>query len=101
MIALQIQQTLESIDKALARDTLKSDAQTLLPALVKLRRDFAKAKTSSYSAKVLAKLAPVQRKAYEQAFALVYECCSDKAHAKLLVDRMLVHLPRRLKKKKS
>jgi hypothetical protein len=97
----QIQQTLDLIDKALAKDALKSDAHTLLPVLAKLRRDFARVRSTSYSAKVLGRLAPVQRKAYEQAFALVYECSSDKTHAKLLVDRMLAHLPRRLKKKKS
>jgi len=101
LIASQIQQTLDLIDKVLAKDALKSDAQTLVPVLAKLRRDFAKVRSTGYSAKVLARLAPVQRKAYEQAFALVYECSNDKAHAKLLVDRMLVHLPRRLKKKKS
>jgi Histidine kinase-, DNA gyrase B-, and HSP90-like ATPase len=101
LIASQIQQTLDLIDKALAKDALKADAQTLVPVLAKLRRDFAKVRSTGYSAKVLARLAPVQRKAYEQAFALIYECSNDKAHAKLLVDRMLVHLPRRLKKKKS
>jgi len=101
LIATQIQQTLDLMDKALAKDALKSDARTLLPVLAKLRRDFAKVRSTSYSAKVLARLAPVQRNAYEQAFALVYECSNDKAHAKLLVDRILAHLPRRLKKKKS
>jgi hypothetical protein len=101
LIALQIQQTLDSIDKVLAKDALKSDARTLLPVLAKLRRDFAKVRSTGYRAKVLTRLAPAQRKAYEQAFALVYECSNDQAHAKLLVDRMLVHLPRRLKKKKS
>lgn len=101
LIASQIQMTLDSIEKALTKEVLKLDAPTVLPALAKLRRDFGKTNSVNYRAKALASLAPVQRNAFEQAFALVYECSTDKAHAKLLVDRMLVHLSRKIKKKKS
>lgn len=101
-IATQIQQTLDSMDKALAKEVLKADAPLVQPKLAKLRRELEKIRATNYRAKALASLASsIQRNAYEQAFALVYECSTDKAHAKLLVDRMLVHLSRRLKKKKS
>jgi hypothetical protein len=102
LIASQIQQTLESMEKALAKDVLKLDAPAVLPVLARLRRDLENVRTINYRAKALAGIAsPVQRSAYEQAFALVYECSADKAHAKLLVDRMLVHLSRLTKKKKK
>ena len=101
VFGFQIQQTLDSMEKALGKEALKLDAPALLPVLVKLRRDFTKVGSTNYRAKVLSNLAPVQRRAYEQAFALLYECSTDKSSAKLLVDRMLVRLARNLKKKKS
>jgi hypothetical protein len=100
LIASQIHQTLDSIEKALAKEVLKLDAPAVLAVLAKLRRDFGKVSSTNYRAKTLASIAsPVQRNAFEQAFALVYECSTDKAHAKLLVDRMLARLARIYKKK--
>ena len=101
VFGFQIQQVLDSMEKALGKDALKFDAPALLPVLTKLRRDFAKVSSTNYCAKVLTNLAPVQRRAYEQAFALLYECSTDKSNAKLLVDRMLARLARNLKKKKK
>jgi molecular chaperone HtpG len=102
VIASQIQQTLDAIEKALGKDVLKVDAPTVSPVVAKLRRELEKVRTSNYQNKALAGIAsPVQRKAYEQAFALVYECSLDKAQAKLLVDKMLVQLSRLTKKKKK
>jgi hypothetical protein len=101
LIVSQIQQSLDSMEKALTRDVLRGDAPALLAALTRLRNDFAKVHSTTYRAKVLANLAPVQRHAYEQAFALLYECSADKAAAKLLVDKMLARLARNLKRKKS
>jgi hypothetical protein len=101
VFGFQIRQTLDSMEKALEKDALKLDAPALLPILTKLQRDFAKVSSTNYRAKVLTNLAPVQRRAYEQAFALLYECSTDKSGAKLLVDRMLVRLARLQKKVKS
>jgi len=102
LIATQIQQTLDSMEKALAKEVLKVDAPVVLPKLAKLRREFEKVRSTNYRAKALAGIvSTIQRNAYEQAFALVYECSTDKSHAKLLVDKMLVHLSRLTKKKKS
>jgi hypothetical protein len=101
VFAFQIQQSLDSMEKALGKDALKLDAPALLPVLGKLRRYFAKVSSTNYRAKVLTNLAPVQRRAYEQAFALLYECSTDKSSAKLLVDRMLAQLARIRRKKRS
>jgi len=100
VFAYQIQQTLDAMERALDKDALKLDAPSLVPVLAKLRRDFAKVSVTNYRAKVLGTLAPVQRRAYEQAFALLYECSTDKSSAKLLVDRMLVRLARLHRKTK-
>lgn len=101
LLASQIQQVLDSMDKALLKDVLKPDASTLTPVLAKLRGDLAKVNTSNYRAKVLSKLAPAKRRVYEQVFALLYECSTDKASTKLLVDRMLARLARNNTKKKG
>jgi len=99
-LASQIRQELDSMEKTLAKDVLKEDAAALWPTLSKLRRGFAKSSSTDYRARALARLAPVQRRAYEQAFAFLYECSPDKDSAKLLVDRILVRLAK-VKKKKS
>jgi hypothetical protein len=44
---------------------------------------------------------PFAFKAYEQVFAHLYECSTDKAGAKLLVDRILARLARTDTKKKT
>jgi molecular chaperone HtpG len=100
LIATRVQQTLNSIEAALCKDLLKSDAPRVRLAISKLRRSLTRVKSTTHKAKVLIRLSPVQRRAYEQAFALVYECSGDKSHAKLLVDRMLARLAYTLKKKK-
>jgi len=100
VFAVQIQETLQSMEKAVGKDALKPDAPTLLLQLARLRGQVAKVSTTNHRAKVLTKLAPVQRRAYEEAFALLYECSTDKASAKLLVDRMLVRLARIRKQKR-
>ncbi len=97
----QIQQTLEAMDKTLAKDVLQPDISRLLPGLIKLRRAFAKVNSKTYRAKVLTTLAPAQRRTYEQAFALLYDCSADKRGAKLLVDRILARLARKLRAKRS
>jgi hypothetical protein len=101
IFASQIHRVLESMEKALTKDILKADAATLRPVVTKLRRRLHRVNTATYRAKALASLAPVQRHAYEQAFALLYECSADKENAKLLVDRMLAGLARKLRKKKA
>jgi hypothetical protein len=102
LIASQIQQTLDSIEKALTKEVLKLDAPTVMPVVAKLRREFGKVKTTDYRHKALAgMLSPIRRSAFEQAFALIYECSPDKAQAKLLVDKMLVHLSQKMKKEKK
>jgi molecular chaperone HtpG len=102
LFASQIQQTLDSIEKALSKEVLKLDAPTVMPVIAKLRKESEKVSAGNYKHKALAgMLSPIQRSAFEQAFALVYECSADKAQAKLLVDKMLVHLSQRMKKKKS
>jgi len=101
VFALQIQQVLQSMEKALAKEALKLDTPVLLPVLARLRREFTKVSATHYRAKVLDNLAPVQRHAYERAFALLYECSPDRAAAKLLVDRMLGRMARDLRKKRS
>ena len=50
-------------------------------------------------AKVLGRLAPVQRRAYQQVFSLLYECSSDRVATKALIDQVLVRLATGTKKK--
>ena len=100
VFATHIQQTLEAMRKILTKEVLRADVARLSLLLTKLQQGFAKMSTKSYRAKVFATVAPVQRRAYEQAFALLYECSADKVAAKLLADRMLARLSRKLSKKK-
>ncbi len=101
VLSTQIQQTLEGMDKTLAKDVLRADVPRLSPLLIKLRRQFATVNSKRYRAKVLAALPPVQRTAYERAFSLLYECSEDKNAAKLLVDRILARLTRKRRARKS
>jgi len=97
----QIQQVLGSMEKALLKDVLKPVAPALTLIVTKLRRNLAKVNAANYRAKALAKLAPAKRRAYEQVFALLYECSTDKAGSKLLVDRVLARLARSNAKKSA
>jgi molecular chaperone HtpG len=103
VLLTQIHQVLDLMSKALLKDFLKEDAPAMEEMLSKLRRDFLKIKTSGQDAqaKALSGLAPVQRRAYQQVFSLLYECSSDKTGAKLLVDRMLVRIAQENKKKRK
>jgi len=100
VFATEIEQMLHSMESALTKDALKPEVPVLAPVLAKLRRDFVRVNSKSYRAKPLAKLSSVQRRAYEQAFALLYECSTDKGLAKLLVDRMLAQLAKDHRKRK-
>jgi len=98
--ANQVAQMLRSMETALTKEVLKAEAPSLSPVVGRLRRDLEKIGSAKYEAKALATMSPQQRRAYEQVFGLLYECSTDKAGAKLLVDRMLARLSR-MKKKKS
>jgi hypothetical protein len=98
-LSVQVQATLDSMGRALAKDVWKEDAPPLLAALSKLRRDAQKIFGAKHEAKTLAGLAPVQRRAYERVFAMIYECTADKGAAKLLIDRMLTRISKSHKAK--
>lgn len=97
VLSNQIHKVLETMEGQLNKKAVTYDDRGLLSVLAKLRREFSKVQSAKYHAKALANLAPIQRRAYEEAFALVYECFPDKSNAKLLVDRMLARLARNLK----
>jgi molecular chaperone HtpG len=97
----QIQQVLHTMELALEKNALKLDTPVLFPVLAKLRRELSKEESAKYHSRALASLSPVQRRAFERAFALVYECSSDRSNAKLLVDRMLARLTRQLSAPRS
>jgi molecular chaperone HtpG len=101
VFANQIDQVLRSMEIALTKEALKPEAPVLTPAIAKLRRDLDKVNSTKHHAKVLAGMSPQQRRAYEQVFAVLYECSTDKAGAKLMVDRMLARLAHLKKKKQS
>lgn len=88
------------MEKIITKDFLKSDIPALAPVLSKLRRDFSKVSSANFRAKALRALAPSKRRAFEQVFALLYECPTDKNGARLLVDRMLARLAKERKRKK-
>lgn len=97
----QVHHTLDAMCTILTKEVLRTDLPRLSPLLTKLRQEFAKMSTKTYRAKVFATVAPVQRRAYEQAFALLYECSADKNAAKLLADRMLARLTKKMNSGKS
>jgi Histidine kinase-, DNA gyrase B-, and HSP90-like ATPase len=101
VFATQIEQVLHNMEAALTKAVLKPEAAVLSPVLTKLRRDLNRVNSTKHRAKALASLSPQQRRAYEQVFALVYECSSDKSGAKLMIDRMLASLSRSTKKRKK
>jgi Histidine kinase-, DNA gyrase B-, and HSP90-like ATPase len=95
LFASEIRQLIDSTARTLSREVLKMDLPTLAPILLRLRRELARVGAGNYRAKGLDKMAPAKRRAYEEVFALLYECSADRAEAKLLVDRMLARLARR------
>jgi Histidine kinase-, DNA gyrase B-, and HSP90-like ATPase len=99
VLAGQVEQTLQSMEAALAKDVLKPEASGLSPLLAKLRRDFDRASSTTRKPKVLESLSPRNRRAYENVFSLLYECSPDKAGTKVLIDRMLARLSRNLRRK--
>jgi molecular chaperone HtpG len=101
VFASQVDHVLQKMENALSKTALKPEAPMLAPVVTKLRRVLDKVISTRYPAKALASLSPQQRSAYEQVFALVYECSPDKSGAKLMVDRILARLSRNLKKKKK
>jgi hypothetical protein len=101
VVLTQVHQVLDSMNKAVLKDFLKADAPALLDVLSKLRREFLKIKSGQDAqAKVLSRLAPVQRRAYQQVFSLLYECTSDRVAAKSLVDKMLLRIAQENRKKR-
>ena len=101
VFAGRIEEVFQDMDKALTKEPLKQEAPALRRVLTKLRRDFEKVNSTRHRAKVLASLSPQSRKAYEQVFALLYECSPDKCSTRLLVDRMLARLARKLRRRKA
>lgn len=100
VVISQVQQTLDAMSKSLVKDFLKADAPAMTEALSKLRRDFFKLKANQdYQAKALSRLSPVQRRAYQQVFSLMYECSSDRGAAKTMIDRMLLRIAQESRKK--
>jgi hypothetical protein len=101
VVLTQVHQVLDSMNKAVLKDFLKADAPALLDVLSKLRREFLKIKSGQdVQAKVLSRLAPVQRRAYQQVFSLLYECSPDRIAAKALVDRMLLRIAQENRKRR-
>jgi hypothetical protein len=93
VVIAQVQLLLDTMNKALLKEFLKADTPAMTEVLSKLRRDFLKIKSGQdYQAKALSRLAPVQRRAYQQVFSLLYECSSDRVAAKTLIDRMLLRI---------
>jgi Histidine kinase-, DNA gyrase B-, and HSP90-like ATPase len=93
VVISQVQLLIDTMNKALLKEFLKADAPAMTEVLSKLRRDFLKIKSGQdYQAKALSRLAPVQRRAYQQVFSLLYECSSDGVAAKTLIDRMLLRI---------
>jgi molecular chaperone HtpG len=99
VVAGRVEQTIHAMETALTKDALKQQASSLTLVLAKLRRDFGRISSNKRKAKVLEALSPQSRRAYEQVFALLYECSPDKTGTKLLVDQMLARLARQLRKK--
>lgn len=101
LFTTQIEQALNSMETALTKDALRLEAPKLEPQLLKLRRSLHRLTSSTRRSSVLTRFSPQQRRAYERVFALVYECCKDKAEAKLMVDRILARLARTSKKRRT
>lgn len=100
LFATQIEQTLHSMETALAKEALRLEAPTLKPQLANLRRSLQRQVSSARKASPLTRFSPQQRRAYERVFALVYDCCKDKSEAKLMVDRIIARLARASKKRR-
>lgn len=101
VVLSQVHQILDSMNKALLKDFLKADAPVLLETLSKLRRDFLKIKSGQDAqAKVLSRLVPAQRRAYQQVFSLLYECSPDRVATKALIDKVLLKIAQEKRKKR-
>lgn len=90
---LAFETTLETMQRIAAREQIQPAVRkTMLRRIASLRRRAAIPRKYPVS---ISRLPPAERNAYAQCFELIYECSSDKATAKALVDQMLRKLARR------
>ena len=90
---LGFESALETMQKIAAREQVQPAAsKSMLKRIASLRRRAALPR--KYPA-TISRLPLVERDAYARCFELIYDCSTDKAEAKALVDRMLRKLARR------
>jgi molecular chaperone HtpG len=84
---------LETMQKIIARDQIAPAVrQGMQKRITSLRRRAALPRPYPAS---ISRLPPTERRAYGECFELIYECSSDNAEAKALIDRILRKLARR------
>lgn len=81
------------LDQILTKDILPSEiVEDLRKRERKLRRKAEKVLQIAYKASAFRNMAPAKRRAYEELIGLIYECSSNQANARLLVDKILARL---------
>lgn len=89
----EIREAMDSLNVISAREGLPTDvSQDFTKRLDRLQRDIQRTITGPVTGEFLANVAPAKRSVYKHVFDLIYACSSNKATAKLLVDKIIKRL---------
>lgn len=80
---------IDKMEKIVASDRMEGDRRKLLGVCEGLRSRLAQLSGAKISADPLRRLTPQKRAMYEHFFELVYECTTNRAAAKSLIDKVL------------
>jgi histidine kinase/DNA gyrase B/HSP90-like ATPase len=89
----EVEQNMTTMRQATTRELLGEDAKkSMLSAIQSLEKEIKHTSGGRRLAKPLKTMPAARRRAYEQVFALIYECSNNQTNAHLLVERILSKL---------
>jgi molecular chaperone HtpG len=88
----EVQAAIANLEKMSESGLIEADVAEPAKEIAKLKRELAKAADLEPSTGPLARLPSHQRRAYEQVFALIYECSTNRSTAKVLVERIMARI---------
>jgi molecular chaperone HtpG len=92
-LAEEIREALVALEQIVNRDALPVETlQALRKRLEKLHRESNRVLQAPAIPSALAAIPGPKRRAYEHVLGLIYECSTNQATAKLLVDKILARL---------
>jgi hypothetical protein len=92
-LAQEVEELLAKMRRTAARESLTDELKKSLKATIaKIEKALARVSRLNEPAKALAHVSASKRKTYEQVFGLIYDCSTNQAAARTLVERILSKL---------